>query len=236
VARGGDAVVSDGWESRAPGWLAWARREGHDAYWTFRDAFFELLPPPGRATLEVGCGEGRVARDLRDRGHRVTALDASPTLVAAARDADAYGRYVVGEAERLPFEDAAFDLVVAHNSLMDVDDLPRAVAEAARVLEPGGRFCACVVHPFREAGRFAGSEDGVPFVVSGSYFEEGSYELTVERDGLTFSFASRTYPLESYARALEDAGFLVEALREPVGLDDRDRRLPQFLLWRAVLR
>ena len=226
--------MSRGWEERATGWVAWARRRDHDSYWAFRDAFFELLPPPGRATLEVGCGEGRVCRDLRDRRHRVTGLDAAPTLVAAAQEADADGAYVVGAAERLPFADASFDLVAAYNSLMDVDDLPQAVTEAARVLEPGGRFCACVVHPFRDAGRFEHREDGAAFVVEGSYYEEGAYELTVDRDGLRFSFASRRYTLESYARALEDAGLLVEALREPVGSDDRDRRLPQFLLLRAV--
>ena len=53
-----------GFEERAAGWLAWARTPGHDAYWTYRDAFFDLVPAPGAATLEVGCGEGRVARDL----------------------------------------------------------------------------------------------------------------------------------------------------------------------------
>jgi hypothetical protein len=73
-----------GFEERAQGWLAWARTPGHDAYWTYRDAFFALVPEPGAATLEVGCGEGRVVRDLVARGHRMTGLDASPTLVGAA--------------------------------------------------------------------------------------------------------------------------------------------------------
>ena len=127
-----------GFEERAQGWLAWARTPGHDAYWTYRDAFFALVPAPGAATLEVGCGEGRVARDLVARGHRVTGLDASPTLLRAAAEADPASRYVEGPAEALPFEDGAFDLVVAYNSLMDVADMPAAVREAARVLAPGG--------------------------------------------------------------------------------------------------
>ena len=53
-----------GFEERAQGWLAWARTPGHDAYWTYRDAFFDLVPAAGAATLEIGCGEGRAARDL----------------------------------------------------------------------------------------------------------------------------------------------------------------------------
>lgn len=226
--------MSTGWEDRAESFIAWARKPDHDSYWLFRDSFFELLPPPGGATLEVGCGEGRICRDLRDRGHRVTGLDAAPTLVAAAADADAESDYVVGVAERLPFADGSFDLVVAYNSLMDVEDMPSAVAEAARVLDRAGRFCVCVTHPFRDAGRFESREPGARFVVSDSYFEESSYEYTAERDGLTFAFASRAYPLVSYMHALEHAGLLVEALREPVGFDDRDRRVPQFLHLRAV--
>ena len=70
--------MSTGWEPRAEQWLAWARTPGFDAYWSYRDAFFGLVPPPAGGTLEVGCGEGRVTRDLAARGHRVTALDPSP--------------------------------------------------------------------------------------------------------------------------------------------------------------
>ena len=80
-----------GWEDRASQWLAWARTPGHDAYWRYRDAFLALVPPPAGRTLEVGCGEGRVTRDLAARGHAVTALDASPTLVAAAAERDPEG-------------------------------------------------------------------------------------------------------------------------------------------------
>jgi SAM-dependent methyltransferase len=226
--------VSTGWEDIAEGWIAWARTPDHDSYWLFRDAFFELLPAAAGRALEVGCGEGRVCRDLRDRGWAVTGADASPTLVAAAAAADPESEYVVADAAALPFANESFDLVVAYNSLMDVDDMPVSIAEAARVLRRGGRFCACVTHPFREAGAFQGRQPGAPFVVEGSYLEEGSYELAVERAGLAFSFSSHTYPLSSYMHALETAVLRVESLREPVGSDDRDTRMPQFLLWRAV--
>jgi len=116
--------VSRGFEDRAADWIRFARAEGHDAYWAYRDAFFELLPPPPARALEVGCGEGRVTRDLRGRGYEVTGLDVAPTLVEAARDADPSGTYVVGDAAALPFDDASFDLVVSYNSLIDVDDMP----------------------------------------------------------------------------------------------------------------
>jgi SAM-dependent methyltransferase len=229
----------EGFEAVAAEWLAWARTEGHDDYWLFREAFFSIVPPPGSRTLEVGCGEGRVSRDLAARGHAVTAVDASPTLLRAAAAAHPEGEYVLARAERLPFPDAAFDLVVAHNVLMDVDDMPAAVAEAARVLAPGGRLCVAVTHPLADAGRWAGSAPDAPFVVHGSYLAAGELAVTVERDGLAMTFAGRTYPLEAYARALEAAGLVIECLREPAAPPVKHdaahwSRIPQFLHLRAA--
>jgi SAM-dependent methyltransferase len=226
------------WEQEAANWLAWARTPGHDVYWHYRSAFFELVPPAGDATLEIGCGEGRVARDLAARGHRVTGLDASPTLLEAAAAAHPDGRYVLADAAQLPFEDGAFDLVVAYNSLMDVQDMPRAVREAARVLAPGGRLCVCVTHPLADAGRFAAKGEDAPFVIEGSYLESRRFEGRFEHNGLVMTFRGWCYSLETYSRALEGARLSIEALREPPAPDAasdelRWRRVPMFLMFRA---
>jgi ubiquinone/menaquinone biosynthesis C-methylase UbiE len=205
-------------EQQATNWIAWARAPGHDVYWTYREPFFELLPAPGRA-LEVGCGEGRVSRDLAARGFAVTGVDSAPTLLEAAAAAHPEGRYLVADAASLPFEEGSFDLVVAYNSLMDMEAMDAAVAECARVLAPGGVFCACVTHPFADANH-------APDV---DYFAQGLFEGTFERDGLTMTFRGWTYPLEAYSRALEAAGLRIEALREPRGED----RFPMFLMFRA---
>ena len=97
------APTSRAWRGE---WLGWARTPGHDAYWHYRGAFFAPLPAPGGPVLEVGCGEGRVTRDLRERGYDVTGLDLSPTLIAAASEQDPGGAYVEAAAEALPFGDA----------------------------------------------------------------------------------------------------------------------------------
>lgn len=237
-------TYNEDWEREARNWIAWARAPEHDAYWAHSGPpLFELVPPPGRATLELGCGEGRVARDLAARGHHVTGIDASPTLLEAAREADPGGRYLLADAADLPFEDASFDLVVAFNSLMDIENMPDAVADVARVLEPGGRFCACIVHPLVDAGRWESREPDAAFVIESSYFGRRRFEGSFERDGLEMTFHGWCYPLEDYFRALEEAGFLVEALREPpipeseVGRDpgkERWRRIPNFLYLRAL--
>jgi SAM-dependent methyltransferase len=228
------------WEEEARNWIAWARSPNHDAYWEYSPLFFELVPAPGRATLEIGCGEGRVARDLAARGDRVTGIDSSPTLLAAAEELQPDAEFRLADAASLPFEDESFDLVVAYNSLMDVDDMPGAVREGARVLEPGGRFCVCVTHPLADAGRFEERDADSPFVVR-EYFGRRRFKETFERDGMRMTFHGWCYPFEEYSLAFEEAGLGIETLREPrqrdeVVADDpaeaRWQRVPMFLFLR----
>jgi SAM-dependent methyltransferase len=235
--------LSEHWERHAADWTRWAREPGHDSYWRFhRDRFLELLPPPGRLTLDVGCGEGRLARDLRDGGHNVRAFDASPALVEAARAADPSLDVSQADAAALPVDDGAGDLVVSFMVLMNVDDLTGVVDEAARVLEPGGRFCTAITHPINTAGAFETSEPDSPFVIRESYFEPHQKDLQAERGGLTMTFVDLHRPLQDYAKVLEEAGFLIERVREIADEEEppqresqlRWRRLPLFLHLRAV--
>jgi SAM-dependent methyltransferase len=234
-------TLRDAWEAEAGRWVAWAREPGHDSYWTFhRDRFLELLPPPDGLgpVLDVGCGEGRFPRDLRARGYRVVGIDASPTLIGYAREADPGGEYHVADASALPMADGSVQLVTALLSFHDMDDMEGAVAEIGRVLVPGGRLCAAVVHPINSAGRFESSDTDAPFIIRGSYFEERPYADAVERDGLQMTFTGRHRPLQAYFAALEAARLQVERLVEvedstdPPG--DRWRRLPLFLHLRVV--
>jgi SAM-dependent methyltransferase len=228
------------WDQEADNWTRWARTPGHDAYWYYRDRFFdEIVPPAGRCTVEVGCGEGRVARDLQKRGHRVVAIDRSRRLLQYAKDADPKGAYVRANAARLPLADASCDLVVAYNSLMDVADLRTTVREAWRVLEPGGRMCVCVTHPLSNAGTFIDDEPDSAFRISESYFGRRRFEGTFQRDGHTITFRGWSMALEDYMRAFEDAGLFIEKLREPRPNDTSPRfapwqRIPMFLTMRLV--
>ena len=237
------ADLSVGWEAEARQWVQWARTPGHDSYWRFhRDQFLRLLPPPGRQTLDIGCGEGRLARDLKELGHRIVGIDSSPSLVAAAREFDPSMDVRLADAAALPLDDACADLAVAFMSLQDIDGMPAAIQEAARVLEPGGRFCLAIVHPINSAGSFEETTAEGHFVIKGDYLHAFHYADAVERDGLTMTFNSQHRPLEAYFIALEKAGFLVEALREPglpehaivTGTGRRWQRVPFFLHLRAL--
>lgn len=227
--------LREAWERHAENWVRWARAPGHDSYWKFhREPFLASLPPPGRLTLDVGCGEGRVTRDLRERGYRVVGVDLSPSMIRAAREADPEGEYVEANAAELPFEDGVADLVITFMSLMDMDDMPGAVREMGRVLEPGGRLVAAVVHPINSAGKFASKDDDAPFVIE-SYLDRRRYRDVLERDGYEMTFESIHFTLEDYSRALEAAGFLVEQVRELYDDENpRWRRVPLFLRLTAV--
>ena len=219
--------------------MAWARAPGHDSYWRFhRDRFLELLPASSGLTLDLGCGEGRFPRDLKAAGYEVIGIDASPTLIEHARTADPDGDYRVADAAKLPFADASVQLVTALLSLHDMDDMPGAIAEAARVLVPGGRLCAAVVHPINSGGKFESSTPDAAFIIRESYFAQRQYADAVERDGLSMTFTSHHRPMEAYFDALERAGLLVERLVEvpdsTYAPGDRWQRIPLFLHLRAV--
>ena len=228
--------MQQGWESEAANWARFTRTPGHDHALLDINlpVLMGLLPPPGRRTLDVGCGEGRVSRLLHSRGHRVVGIDAAPTMVRLAASHEAGQPALVADAGRLPFRDGAFDLAVAYMALHDIDDMPRAVAEIGRVLERGGRLCLAIVHPINSAGAFQGSGADAPFVISGSYLDPARLSYTVERDGIQLTFHSQHRPMEACSRALEAAGLLVEAIREPGAGDHLVARQPAQRRWARV--
>jgi SAM-dependent methyltransferase len=227
------ATLREEWASRAEGWVRFARTPGRDAWFgpVLLPALLELLPPPGRRALELGCGEGRVARALAEHGYRIVGVDTSEGAVAAADGVEA----LVADAAELPFEDGAFDLVYAFMSLLNVDDLDRAVAEAARVLQPGGAFCFVTAHPFGMAGRFAEPDDpDAAYVVTDSYFRERRRVFSTDDRDVEFTFVDQYRPLETYFRALERAGLVVEALREPRPSPEVFAARPRAARWLRV--
>lgn len=229
--------MRDAWEAEARNWIAWAR-DAEDSYWRFHaERFFKLLPV-ACATLDVGCGEGRLPRDLKARGYSVIGVDGSATLIDHAREADPSGDYRVADAAALPLGDESVVLVTALMSLHDTDDMPGAVREAARVLVPGGRYCIAIIHPLNSAGRFETGEPDAAFAIRGSYFEHRGYADTIERGSLRMTFTSEHRPLQDYVGAIEAAGLLVERLVEIPEMADpptgRWRRAPLYLHLRAV--
>ena len=118
-----------------------------------RTPFGRYLPPGSvadRDVLEIGCGMGTHTELLATGGARVSAIDLTPRAVELTRRRCALRGLSAdvreGDAEQLPFEDESFDLVWSWGVLHHSSSFERCLAEATRVLRPGGRLSIMVYH------------------------------------------------------------------------------------------
>lgn len=165
--------------------------------------------------LDVGCGEGRFCRMLSAHGVRVTGIDPTATLLDAARARHPEGRYVRANAEQLPLDDGAFDLVVSYLSLIDIHDIDPAIREMARVLAPGGTLLIANLNSFNTACADQGwihdaRGERLHFPID-DYLEERG--MWVEWRGIRIINYHR--PLSAYMNALLGAGLTMTFFDEP---------------------
>jgi len=128
--------------------------EGYDrvhATWRHWMPFFAGEVGAGARLLDLGCAYGFLVREAREAGFRAVGVDASRFAVAQAKACapDSAGRLLVAHAERLPFAGASFDVVTAFDVLEHVPHPELLIAEAARVLRPGGVFAGATPDPLR---------------------------------------------------------------------------------------
>lgn len=112
----------------------------------------------GEKVLDVGCGTGVVAVTVALRGAEVSGLDLTPALLDHAREnaklAGCDVSWTEGDAERLPYDDGAFDVVLSQFGHMFAPRPEVALAEMRRVLKPGGRVAFATWPPEHFVGRF----------------------------------------------------------------------------------
>jgi SAM-dependent methyltransferase len=171
----------------------------------------------GRNVLDVGTGEGQLARmAVGVEGVQcVVGVDPTAAQLSAARLRAGGPAYVRGEAARLPFPDAGFDAVVACLVFEHIDDVDSAIAEVGRVLAPGGRFLFFLNHPLLQAPGSGWVDD---HILEEQYWRIGPYliedkSLEEVDHGVVLPFIHR--PLSRYVNALADVGLLVTRLEEP---------------------
>lgn len=131
--------VTNGWDESANAWMADMERGDFTREFVLDAPMLDLARGlRARNALDVGCGEGRFSRMLRDIGIAVTGVEPTRALLERARERDPGGDYREGRAEALDFPARSFDLIVSYITLVDIDAFDAAVAEMARVLRPGG--------------------------------------------------------------------------------------------------
>ncbi|MFJ8135648.1 class I SAM-dependent methyltransferase [Streptomyces sp. NPDC096013] len=151
--------------------------------------------PVGTA-LDAACGTGRHTAHLRRLGHRVTGVDASPEMLALARERLPDVDLREADLHRLPFPDDAVDTVVCALALTHVPDLAAVLAEFARVLRPGGHL-----------------------VISDAHLMSSYLRPTLPRrpgpDGRPTLLTEYHRPLSAYLSAALPLGFQVRHCEEP---------------------
>lgn len=226
-------LLSESWDARAPDWIRWVRAEGQpDSYWRFHRARFLSLVPtnPGQVMVDIGCGEGRVSRDLRDLGHRAFGIDRSRTMIEAAGAHPEATPAIRADALQLPLADASVDCAIAFMSLQDIDEMDVAIKEAARVLKDGRPLVLAIVHPMYSWGEFSeGADVDRPFVMKRPYFVSGRCTGQDSHDDLTMVFDREHRPLQAYTKALNQADFLIKQLYEVTDDAEPRSRVPMFL-------
>lgn len=135
-------VALQKWIESADAWIA---DQGTDGDWSRRailDPALEsiLFDVQGKAILDLGCGEGRYSRTLKDKGAVVTGVDPVPQFIEHARSLDSESRYFEGTAEALQFTDGSFDVVLSYLSVVDIADLKAAASEIKRVVRDRGKL------------------------------------------------------------------------------------------------
>jgi SAM-dependent methyltransferase len=207
----------DLWERHAEWWI--------DGFTAGADPEYEeqILPLAARElagtrrVLDVGCGDGQISRLAAGGGAVVVGVDPTWNQIRIAAERGGGPGYLRAAADRLPFPDDAFDAAVACLVFEHIDAVDEAIAEIARVLEPGGRFCFFLNHPLLQTPDSGWIDDHMvdppeQYWRLGPYLPEAETVEQVEL-GVHIRFVHR--PLSRYVNALAEHRLLLERMEEP---------------------
>ena len=179
----------------------------------------------GRDVLEVGSGAGQCSRWVRSHGGRGWGLDLSLRQLQHSRRIDeesgVHVPSVLGTATALPFPAGSFDVVFSSfGALQFVSDIDVAVAEASRVLRPGGRFAFSITHPTR--WMFPDDPEEAGLTATQSYWDRTPYVEVDDASGVV-AYVEHHRTLGDWVRLLAAHGFVLTDLLEPEWPEQHDR-------------
>jgi ubiquinone/menaquinone biosynthesis C-methylase UbiE len=207
----------DLWETHAQWWIDGFTRGADPEY------VEQILPLAAtelrgaRRVLDIGCGDGQISRLIAEAGAEVVGVDPTWNQISVAHSRADGPRYLSAAADRLPFVEASFDSIVACLVFEHIDAVDAAIAEVARVLEPGGLFCFFLNHPLLQTPDSGWIDDHIidppeQYWRIGPYLTEAETIEQVEL-GVYIRFIHR--PLSRYINTLADHGLMLERMIEP---------------------
>ncbi|HEU5231061.1 MAG TPA: class I SAM-dependent methyltransferase [Ktedonobacteraceae bacterium] len=199
----------------------------------------------GQEICDLACGQGWIARELAQRGARVTGIDLADNLLAMAQQHEAEQPlgvvYLHGDAQNGgPLVDQSFDGAICIMALMNITDIQAAFQTARRILKPGGWFVFAITHPCFQTphAHWITVENGTVQRVVGDYFDEQLWTSS-NPNGVRGRVGDHHRMLSTYLNTLAAANFALERMLEPLATGKRaeqepgNQQVPSLLLVRA---
>ena len=188
--------------------------------------------------LDLGCGDGQIARALAAQGSDVLGVDPTQLHIDIAIERGGGPRYLLGGATDIPADDETFDAVVACLVFEHIDQMDEAMMEVARVLKPNGQFSFFLNHPLLQTPGSGWIDDHIidppeQYWRIGPYLVETESIEEVEKD-VYIRFIHR--PLSRYVNALLANGMNLERMVEPSPPAGFLARAPEYALAHTVPR
>ncbi len=210
-------MTYDAWERHA-GWWQDVFTDGADP--EYEEQILPLVTEHLQGVtrvLDVGCGEGQVARHIARtvEGAEVVGVDPSVAQLVVAEERAGGPTYLRGAADALPVATGAFDAAVACLVFEHITNVDGALAEVARALRPGGIFLFLLNHPFLQVPGSGWIDDQI---LGEQYWRVGPYlteDVALEElaPGVVLPFVHR--PLSRYVNRLAEVGLHIERMEEP---------------------
>ncbi len=237
--------VGQYWNGNAETWTQLARA-GYDVYRDYLNtpAFLAMLPDVrGLSGIDIGCGEGHNTRLIAKQGAALVGIDIADVFIRHAAEAEQKEplgiEYRVASAVEIPFPAQHFDFATAVMSLMDVPETDRALAEAFRVIKPGGFLQFSITHPCFDTPhrRNLRNEKGLTYAIEvGDYFRNLNGDVTEWLFGAAPKELKQTLPkfkiprftrtVSEWLNILVGTGFVIERVEEPKPSDETVRKCP----------
>ncbi len=223
-------MTYDAWEQHA-GWWQDVFTDGADP--EYEEQILPLVTEHLQGVtrvLDVGCGEGQVARHVARtvEGSDVIGIDPSVAQLVVAEERGGGPTYLRGAADELPVATGAFDAAVACLVFEHITNVDAALAEVARALRPGGIFLFLLNHPFLQVPGSGWIDDQI---LGEQYWRVGPYlteDVALEElaPGVVLPFVHR--PLSRYVNQLAAVGLHIERMEEPAPPPGFIARAPEY--------